>query len=77
MRFTSIVIIFILFFLNVHFIQGFQNPDASQNIFCIGNPDYELSPFTGMTRKHWLDAALYLLEGAFGYVHNPDAPSSK
>ena len=36
----------------------------SQTIFNLKNPDYRLSPHTGMTRQHWKDAALYLLEGA-------------
>lgn len=27
-----------------------------------------------MTRQHWLDAAQYILEGAFSYVNNIDAP---
>jgi hypothetical protein len=42
------------------------------NIFSINQPDYELSPHTGMTRKHWEDAALYLLEGAFSHITNID-----
>ena len=45
---------------------------AEQKIFKISNPDYKLSPHTGMTRKHWQDAALYLLEGAFSYINQPD-----
>ena len=35
-------------------------------VFKVENPDYEVSPYTGMTRKHWLDAGRYLLEGIFG-----------
>ena len=27
-----------------------------------------------MTRQHWLDAATYLLDGAFSYIHTPDDP---
>jgi hypothetical protein len=38
-------------------------------IFKIAAPDYKLSPYTGMTRQHWKDAAQYLLEGAFSYIH--------
>jgi len=45
---------------------------AEQKIFKISNPDYKLSPHTGMTRKHWQDAALYLLQGAFSYINQPD-----
>ncbi|MGL1959209.1 MAG: DUF2264 domain-containing protein [Colwellia sp.] len=43
-------------------------------IFEIKKPNYELSPYTGMTKQHWKDAALYMLEGAFSYVDNLDAP---
>ena len=28
-------------------------------------PDYKLSPYTGMTRKSWIEAGKYLLEGVF------------
>jgi len=31
-----------------------------------------VSPFTGVTRQHWVDAAEYLLDGAFSYIHNMD-----
>ena len=33
--------------------------------FTIQNPDYNLSPYTGMGREHWLDACEFLLEGIF------------
>lgn len=36
--------------------------------FEITNPDFELSPLTGMTRKHYIDLAKSLLEGAFSHV---------
>ena len=38
------------------------------------NPNYALSPHTGMTKQHWRDAALYLLDGAFSYIHTLDDP---
>ncbi|KAF2329092.1 DUF2264 domain-containing protein [Flavobacterium daemonense] len=44
------------------------------NIFEVRNPDYEISPYTGMTREHWKDAGLYLLTGSFNYVSNFDDP---
>ena len=31
--------------------------------FTLQNPDYNLSPYTGMGREHWLDACELLLEG--------------
>lgn len=37
--------------------------------FIVESPDYETSPMTGMTRKHWVEAAQYLLNGAFSYIH--------
>lgn len=43
-------------------------------IFKVDQPDYKRSPFTGMTRQNWKDAALYLLEGAFSYIHSLDDP---
>lgn len=46
----------------------------AQQVFKVENPDYKKSPFTGMTREHWKDAARYMLEGAFGYVKTIDDP---
>lgn len=45
-----------------------------KTVFKLDQPDFKKSPLTGMTRKHWKDAALYLLEGAFSYVHSLDDP---
>lgn len=52
--------------------QKIATPQA--NVFKVDNPNYALSPFTGMTRDHWKDAAMYLLRGAFSYVHTIDDP---
>lgn len=46
---------------------GFKLP-----VFSVENPDYGKSPLTGMTREHWKQAARYLLEGAFSYIHGLD-----
>ncbi len=51
-----------------------QKQDEGQQVFVIKNPDYKLSPHTGMTRQHWKDAAHYLLEGAFSYINKLDDP---
>ncbi|MFG6686481.1 DUF2264 domain-containing protein [Mariniflexile sp. HNIBRBA6329] len=51
-----------------------QQKQNTGDVFQIINPDYELSPYTGMTKQHWKDAALYLLEGAFSYIDNLDSP---
>ena len=47
---------------------------TDNNVFEIVNPNYELSPYTGMTKQHWKEAALYLLKGAFSYIHTLDDP---
>lgn len=46
----------------------------NDSIFHLVKPDYQLSPLTGMTRQHWMDAATYLLDGAFSYIHTLDDP---
>ncbi len=42
--------------------------------FTIPTPDYKLSPYTGMTRQGWIDAATYQLDGAFTYIRDIDDP---
>lgn len=44
------------------------------NVFKVDNPDSKLSPYTGMTRRHWIEADKYLLEGAFGHIRSLDDP---
>lgn len=51
-----------------------QNTSATDNIFHIQNPDFQKSPYTGMTRQHWLQAGEYLLAGAFGHIYSLDDP---
>ncbi len=36
--------------------------------------DYKISPYTGLAREHWLDAATYLMEGVFRNIKSFDAP---
>ncbi|RKM63236.1 DUF2264 domain-containing protein [Butyrivibrio sp. XB500-5] len=36
--------------------------------------DYELSPYTGLTRKSWIEAAKYLLGGIFDNIASADKP---
>lgn len=45
---------------------------SSSGVFLIQNPNHKISPYTGMTRQHWIDAAEYLLNGAFSYIHSLD-----
>ncbi|WP_026714371.1 DUF2264 domain-containing protein [Flavobacterium daejeonense] len=65
-----------LLFLTVFFSTFLfaQKKESNNNVFQIVNPDYKRSPYTGMTKQHWKDAAMYLLEGAFSYVHSLDDP---
>lgn len=48
--------------------------EVPEGVFQVNNPDYELSPYTGVTRAHWKDAALYLLEGAFSHLDSMSGP---
>jgi len=72
MKKTSFLLL-LLITLPVWSQQGTPN-SSDNNIFKINNPDYKLSPHTGMTKQHWKDAALYLLKGAFSYIHTLDDP---
>ncbi|MEA2068734.1 MAG: DUF2264 domain-containing protein, partial [Verrucomicrobiota bacterium] len=42
--------------------------------FAVENPDFGKSPFTGMARRHWIDAATFLTEGVFQHVGGIDDP---
>lgn len=64
----------VVIFFTAALVNAEQTPAVvpTKNIFVINQPDYTLSPHTGMTRKHWQDAAIYLLEGAFSHIHSLD-----
>ncbi|MBQ0073853.1 MAG: DUF2264 domain-containing protein [Prevotella sp.] len=53
-------------------LMAFMSVDAK--VFTIENPDKKQSPYTGMTREHWKQAAQYLLEGPFSYVNDITDP---
>ncbi|MCE1197457.1 MAG: DUF2264 domain-containing protein [Marinilabiliales bacterium] len=42
--------------------------------FHVADPDFGRSPFTGMTRKHYIELAKYLLDRAFTHVDSLDTP---
>ena len=42
--------------------------------FEVKNPDFKLSPHTGMSKKHYIECAKYLLERAFKYAGSLDTP---
>ena len=44
------------------------------NAYTITQPDYVLSPRTGMARRHYIDLARHLLERAFRHVDSVDTP---
>lgn len=47
-----------------------------EKAFKVTNPDFTLSPFTGMTRTHYIELAKYLLERAFSHVNSLETPLS-
>lgn len=74
-------ILFLLAVVSLHTIaqDNVHNPAYltqvnGKTVFKLDQPDFKKSPLTGMTRKHWKDAAMYLLEGAFSYIHTLDDP---
>ncbi|RYG08298.1 MAG: DUF2264 domain-containing protein, partial [Chitinophagaceae bacterium] len=46
----------------------------TDSVFQVKKPDFKTSPLTGMTRGHWVEAAEYLLDGAFSYIKDLDDP---
>ena len=40
--------------------------------FELKNPDYGKSPYTGMTKEHWLEGCEFLLEGIFSGIERMD-----
>ena len=44
------------------------------NAFEVQNPDFGISPYTGMTRNHYIECAKYILERAFRHVRSFDTP---
>jgi hypothetical protein len=42
--------------------------------FTVQDPDFELSVKTGMTRRHWIEAGKFLLEGVFQHVKSFEEP---
>ena len=46
------------------------------NAYQVTSPDYHLSPYTGMTRQHYVDLAKHLLSRAFKHVQSMETPFS-
>jgi hypothetical protein len=47
-----------------------------KNAYEVEDPDFALSPFTGMTKRHYVECAKYLLSRAFEHVASIDSPFS-
>ena len=45
-----------------------------ERAFKVENPDFDLSPFSGMSKKHYIELAKYLLERAFTHVKFLETP---
>ena len=43
-------------------------------VFRPKHTDFELSPYTGITRESWIEAAEYLLTGVFNNIKSIDDP---
>jgi hypothetical protein len=50
--------------------------EKMEKAFVIQNPDFTLSPKTGMTKQHYIELAKYLLERAFTHVKDINNPIS-
>ena len=50
--------------MNLHMKKAFE----------VKNPDFALSPYSGMTKKHYIELAKYLLERAFVHVDSLETP---
>jgi hypothetical protein len=46
----------------------------TKDAFVVQNPDFDLSPLTGMTRRHYIECAQYVLSRAFRHVKSFDQP---
>ena len=42
--------------------------------FTVENPDEKRSPYTGMTREHWIGISHFFLEGIFAHVEKLEDP---
>ncbi|MBC3539138.1 DUF2264 domain-containing protein [Rufibacter sediminis] len=78
MKYRVRVLLLVVFLFSGSLLRAQTQPNApaetGKNVFQVVNPDFKVSPHTGMTRQHWLDAAQYLLTGAFQYVKTVEDP---
>lgn len=65
--FNRLLLLVFLAFCSMIFVQA-----AETTVFELKNPDYQRSPYTGMVRENWIQAAEYMLRGAFQNIHSTD-----
>ncbi len=68
------ICLFVIFILSLAAVNSEASESKNGKTFTLQNPDSKLSPLTGATRQHWVDAAEYILDGAFSYIHSMDDP---
>ena len=67
----------LLSMLLIPFIASSQVATPTHSIsqtFVIPTPNYKTSPYTGLDRQGWIDAAQWMLDGAFTYIRSIDDP---
>lgn len=52
----------------------YQGKNTGETAFFVRDPDWELSPYTGLNREGWILAGKFLLNGIFRNVPDPRAP---
>jgi len=69
-----LLVLMIMLFPLMASAECFNADQGKGKIFKVDNPDKKLSPYTGMSREHWKQAAEYLLSTAFHYVNDVKDP---
>ena len=67
----------LLAMLLIPFVASSQVATPTHSIsqtFVIPTPNYKTSPYTGLDRQGWIDAARWMLDGAFTYIRTIDDP---
>ena len=67
----------LLTMLLIPFVASSQVATPTHSIsqtFVIPTPNYKTSPYTGLDRQGWIDAARWMLDGAFTYIRTIDDP---
>lgn len=73
MKLSKALIVLLTFSLGLSTTNNIR-AQKTADVFIVQHPDFKKSPYSGMTRELWKEAALYLLQGAFSYVKTIDDP---